>query len=67
MRRVALAAVVLGGFVVLGVGLLPSAWAGDLDTPQWAETRKALFQERSIQDEADAVVQLDVPLRPAAA
>ena len=64
MRRVPVVAVVFAGLLVLGGGLLPGAWAGELDTPQWAETRKALFQERSIQEEADAVVQLDVPLRP---
>ena len=38
--------------------------AGELDTPQWIETRKTLFQDRPIQEAADAVVQLDVPLRP---
>ena len=64
MKRVPIGAVVLGGFVVLWSSLLPGAWAGDLDTPQWADARKALFQERSIQEEADGVVQLDVPLRP---
>jgi sulfur-oxidizing protein SoxY len=64
MRRVPVGAVVLLGIVALCVGLLPQAWAGELDTPQWAETRKTLFQERPIQAEADAVVQLDVPARP---
>jgi sulfur-oxidizing protein SoxY len=64
MRRVYVAKGSLSGLVVLLVGLLPHAWAGELDTPPWAETRMALFQERPIQEEADAVLQLDVPLRP---
>jgi sulfur-oxidizing protein SoxY len=64
MRRVPVVAVILFGLGVLGGGPLPSAWSGELDTPQWSETRKTLFQERPIQEEADAVVQLDVPLRP---
>jgi len=65
MGRVSVRAVVLGWLIAaLAVGLFAPAWAGDLDTPQWTETRRALFQERSIQEGADAVVQLDVPARP---
>ena len=63
MRRIA--------FVMCGVLtclLAAGPWAftraDDLDTPQWTETRKALFQDRQIQDESTAVVQLEVPARP---
>src|SRR5215831_9574849 len=64
MRRIPNVAMVVAGLVVLGIGVPTGAWSGDLDTRQWAETRSALFQERSIQEEADGIVQLDVPLRP---
>ena len=63
MRRTALATLVLSG-VLVTAGLLSPTWAGELDTSQWVETRKALFQDRPIQEDADAVVQLEVPLRP---
>src|ERR671937_2745838 len=63
MRRGALVTFVCFG--VLGTALLSvGTWAGDLDTPQWAETRKALFQDRPIQEEGEAVVQLEFPPRP---
>jgi sulfur-oxidizing protein SoxY len=62
MRRGALVTLVLFGLVT--ALWLAEAWAGDLDTPQWTETRKGLFQDRPIQEEAEAVVQLEVPLRP---
>src|SRR5262245_24362715 len=65
MKRIAVVSVILSAaLLVLGLLVRAPARAGDLDTPQWAETRKALFQDRSIQEEADALVQLDVPLRP---
>src|SRR5215475_2799567 len=65
MGRVSVRAMLLGGLIaVLVVSSFGRAGAGDLDTPQWTETRRALFQERSIQEGADAVVQLDVPARP---
>src|SRR5438876_9351470 len=63
MRRTALATLILSGFLITA-GLLSPIWAGELDTSQWAETRKALFQDRPIQEDADAIVQLEVPLRP---
>jgi sulfur-oxidizing protein SoxY len=50
------------GMVAAG-GVL-AAWAGELDTPQWVETRAALFQDRPIHEDADAVIRLEVPLRP---
>jgi sulfur-oxidizing protein SoxY len=63
MRRAMLVTLVIGALV----SAVPSsvAWAaGELDTPQWAETRKALFKDRSIQEEAEAVVHLEVAARP---
>jgi len=61
MRQAGVALVVFGVLVLFLVVVAP---AGDLDTPQWLETRTALFQDRQIQEDAEAVVQLDVPLRP---
>ncbi len=61
-RRVFTILVVSGVLVAAGLSL--GAWAGELDTPQWAETRKALFQDRPIQEDAEGVVQLEVAVRP---
>jgi sulfur-oxidizing protein SoxY len=61
MRRAVFVVLVLFAMIVI---TLPAAWAGEFDTPQWAETRKALFQDRPIQEDADTVVHLEVPLRP---
>ncbi len=63
MKRSTLSVLVLSG-ILLTPGLLPAASVGELDTPQWAETRKALFQDRAIQEDAEAVIQFEVPLRP---
>src|SRR5262245_55162838 len=63
MKRRALAILVVSAGLV-AAGSSQGAWAGDFATPQWAETRKALFQDRPIQEDAEAIVQLDVPVRP---
>jgi sulfur-oxidizing protein SoxY len=60
MRRAPLIAIVLSALLALPA----LAWCGELDTPQWAETRKALFADRAIKEDADAIVQLEVPARP---
>lgn len=61
--------VLLGAVLVLAIlVLLPSRPAAaadpDLETPQWREARTALFGTRPIREDADDVIQLDVPLRP---
>jgi sulfur-oxidizing protein SoxY len=58
------ARVVLLSALLVQVALPLRVPAGELDTPQWAETRKALFQDRPIDEHAEAVVRLDVPARP---
>ncbi|HEY7650528.1 MAG TPA: quinoprotein dehydrogenase-associated SoxYZ-like carrier [Methylomirabilota bacterium] len=63
MKRVLVLTGVLMVALVLGLGV-PAVWAGELDTEQWAETRKTLFQNRPIREAADDVVQLEVALRP---
>jgi len=63
MTRVVVLTGVLIASLVLGAGVLAVA-AGELDTPQWAETRKTLFQNRPIQEEAEAIIHLEVALRP---
>jgi sulfur-oxidizing protein SoxY len=63
MRPRALFRILVSGFLVVS-GFLAVGWAGELDTPQWLETRNALFKERPIQEGTDGVVQFEVPLRP---
>ena len=63
MRRIAVATFVVWSSL-LTAGLSGSVRADDFDTPQWTETRQALFQSRPIQEDASGVVQLEVPLRP---
>jgi sulfur-oxidizing protein SoxY len=53
--------------VAILVGVVPAnVWGADpdLQTEQWGETRKALFGDRPIQEDADGVIQLQVPFRP---
>lgn len=45
--------------------LATDAWAQtELDTEQWKEWRKKLFQDRPIQEDPTGVFQFDVPARP---
>jgi sulfur-oxidizing protein SoxY len=63
MRRTAVATFVVWSSL-LAAGLSGSVGADDFDTPQWTETRQALFQSRPIQADGSGIVQLEVPLRP---
>jgi sulfur-oxidizing protein SoxY len=60
MTRIRFLAAVLFACLVLAA----AAGAGELDTPQWLETRKALFKDRPIQEDADAIIRFEVPARP---
>src|SRR5206468_3648639 len=63
MKRTAILTFVVCASLLIA-GLPGGARADDFDTPQWTETRQALFQGRPIQEEGSTVVQLEVPLRP---
>jgi sulfur-oxidizing protein SoxY len=66
MKRIAVKRFVIVAAQILAMTLAATAWSADPDfqTEQWTETRKTLFGDRPIQEDADNVIQLQVPLRP---
>jgi sulfur-oxidizing protein SoxY len=66
MKIAAVACVVILTAPILVLAVATGAWSADpdLQTEQWTETRKTLFGDRPIQEDAESVIQLQVPLRP---
>jgi sulfur-oxidizing protein SoxY len=65
-RRAALRSLAILATLLVATVPVAGARAADpeLETAQWTEVRKTLFGERPIQEAAEGVIQLDVPLRP---
>ncbi|HEU5323249.1 MAG TPA: quinoprotein dehydrogenase-associated SoxYZ-like carrier [Methylomirabilota bacterium] len=64
MTRALLALSLLVVLVGLPAGSPSAAIDPELDTPQWRELRATLFGTRPIREDAEAVIQLEVPVRP---